>query len=651
MTSETTPLVQRPLSSDPDDILEEAVTDAYVGFLDDDDEDDEVDDEVLWLREQRDQNKSLPWNKRPSVLLVGLGMFCTALATSSAEPSRASIMFKLACNTLIEESNSGMCDPTDTQMLVSNLSMAVSVTTSIVMMIASGKVGPLSDQYGRKLFIGAIIGSMFLGKVIQLFAFNNSQTLPFYWIIVSDVIGNITGGVLTMVALVNSYISDVVEPNERIYSLGLSVATLYIGLSLGPIVGSLLVTLPGKFNPKPAQPNLDKLIITSSTDSTTVSIANEALNTSRNISSTEFIPLKFEIGLLVVIFLYCIFLLPESRSEKARMKSRTMSRTTAIDLAQFREENRQSLFSKFLDLFSFLKPLRLLTLPADVVSPTRLYRLKKDRLAVMSLVFVDCINAAMGMALGNIFMMYGIYKFQWNSAAIGRFMAIACSSRAIVLIVLSPVISHTLFHKTMGYRIMKKQLDLVDWSTAFFGLCTEGFGLALMLVINSTNGILLVLAIHSFGAIFNPAANSAVIKLFPESKVGEYFGAMSLLKNMFSLAGPLIFLSLYKYSISKFGNVTFLFTVISGLNLLNIFIMLILKRVLNLSETSQEVARSNSSSRRPSMSDMNTSTSPSEVGMIPQPLAGSSKIMNQSYAGIQRSSSFIEHVPAAVPNT
>mgnify|MGYP004710285461 FL=1 len=95
--SESAPLIPSKVKTqdDADEILENAVTNAYIGFLDDnDDEEEEEDDEVIWLREQRDHNKSLPWTKRPSILLVSLVILVVALATSLAEPSRASLTFK-----------------------------------------------------------------------------------------------------------------------------------------------------------------------------------------------------------------------------------------------------------------------------------------------------------------------------------------------------------------------------------------------------------------------------------------------------------------------------------------------------------------------------------------------------------------------------
>lgn len=620
--SESTPLFSKPNATDhhrdPDDLLETAVTDAYVGFLDDDDDDDDVDDEVLWIREQREQNKTLPWMKRPSVWMICLCTFLGSLATSAADPTRTGMIFKLSCNSLMEKNKTSTCSPEETQVLVSNLSLATTLSMGIITMLVSGKVGTLSDIYGRKLFVSVIIGSMILGKTILFFALHHFNTLPFYSIVTGDLVASLGGGIITLIALTNSYISDVVEAHERIYSLGLSIASLYIGLSIGPMVGNFLLTVPKKFLDKPhLSPEMSEM----------KEIYASSLKV---ISSTEFIPLRFEIGLLAIVFIYCVFVLPESRSEKARHRSRTLSRVLMSDIRQFREEGNEcdrspfdqveqdsncknTVLGPFYKLLDFFRPLVLLTLPADAVNPNRRYRIKKDRLAVIILVLIDCVNFGFSTAFANITVLYGLYKFNWTSIDIGHFMTVACSSRAIVLIVLSPMITHTLFHKKMQFKIFKRQFDMVDFSICFLGLSVEFFGFVLVYFARSSVALFVVFALQSIGSLSGPTLNSAIIKHYPESKVGAYFGAISILKNALSLISPLIFVSFYKMSITEWHQPQLVFALFALISFIFLSMLVILKRLLNLdSNTTEDLllrSLSISNSRRTSFSSETSDSS------------------------------------------
>lgn len=669
--NESDPLVAKKnevsdLRRETDDLLESAATDAYVGFLDDDDEDDDVDDEVLWIREQREHNKALPWMKRPSVWMVCMCTFLGAMASSAAEPSRQAILFKLSCNLLIESAHTSTCNPEDTQVLVSNVSLAATLTTGITTMLVSGKVGTLSDIYGRKVFIAIIIGFMILGRTIIFFALHHFNTLPMVSFVIGEIVAALGGGVITLVALTNCYISDVVEASERIYSLGLSIASLYIGLSIGPLIGNFLMTITKKFLEKPhLPPEMSKM-----------ADAGLAIKNLLVIPSTEFIPLRFEIGLLAVVFIYSVFGLQESRSEKARQRSRTLSRVLIGGLRQFRElENgiigtsasstasiddeeeeattRRSTIATAFDLMiDFFRPLVLLTLPVDAVTPNRRYRIKKDRLTVIILVIIDCVNFGFGMALNSTIVLYGLYRFQWTSIDIGHFMTVACASRAIVLIVLSPMITHTLLHKKMQFKIFKRQFDMVDFAVCALGFFVQFLGFTALYFATTSAGFLVILALESLSSLTAPTLNSAIIKHYPESKVGSYFGAIGILKNALSLITPLVFVSFYKTALVKWHKPQLVFAVLALLSFIFFGLLILLKRILNLdSDTMEDLllrSQSNTNSRRTSFSSettdssfrdsLNVSVFDDEETRYSSPVPGSSRGLRRDFA---RSNSFL----------
>lgn len=565
----------KPMNPDGITNLEHAVNDVYEAIVDEDD-DYELDEDALWLREQRSLNKATHWLKRPSVLMIGFPLFFFAIAFSIGDSTRRMITFKLACNYLAGMSKEDKCDPIGTQLLVSNLYLTYSILSAVVMMFAQGKIGTLSDQYGRKLFFILIISMFLLARIFKFYVMHNYEYLQFGLMVATEIASNLTGGMISLISLTNCYIADVVEPHQRIYSLGLGMAFLFVGLSIGPILGNALLSLPGHVHD---------------------TILN--IDTYMEISELEYLPLKFEIVMVFLVLMFLVFVVPESRSEKARSKSRTVSlsrsslSTNVVD--QDQQQEQLSIWSRVGDVLNFLKPLRLLLLPSEIAPNLDTAKLRRLRIVIIILILVDCLLTGVGISLMEVYVLFGIYKFDWRSIEIGHSLAVACSSRAVMLIVLSPVITHKILQKWLRFRVLKSQFDMVDLGVCVIGLSLEAVGLALLSLAPSTTWFLIGMSIMSFGALASPSLNSAIIKFYPESKIGELFGAMSLLKNMFTLAGPVTFLSIYKVSLSRWNAPGTVFLFSSMLMLFSTVLILVVKKLLNLDKNTASLL-----TRRPS---------------------------------------------------
>ncbi|KAK6455651.1 major facilitator superfamily domain-containing protein [Scheffersomyces xylosifermentans] len=606
--------------------LETAVNDVYEAIVDDDEDyDNSTCEDIIWLREQRSLNKSLHWFKRPSVMMVAFIPFLFALANSSGESTRQIITYKLSCNYL--SNGQGNCNPAEAQIVMSNLQLSYNIASGIITLIASGKVGPYSDQYGRKLFICLILCFLVLGRFVRFLIMYNFTSLQFGFMVLTEILSNLCGGVLTLVTITNCYISDVVEPHERIYSLGFSLAALYIGLSVGPVIGNLILSLNTK-------------------------IATTFLDINTTISREEFVPLKFELIMFFLGLLFAFFVLPESRSEKARKKSRSMSisSSSSLELAiNGVPEPAEPLRVKIFNAINFLKPLKLLLFPNDVVNRGDESRRRRERTAVIILVMVDCFLSALAISLGELFAMYGIYVFGWNQRDIGHLLAIACSSKAIVLLVLSPIINHRLIQKTFGFKVMKKQLDMVDFCMGSIGLFTDAITLTAIAFARTTNEFFVVMIFTSFGSLASPTLNSAIIKFYPESKIGELFGAMALLKNIFTILGPVVFISLYKYSLSQWNRPQVVFMVAGCIFTICALGLVSVKWILGLNRFSEPESFSRSNSvasiqdllvRSKSFSSTNTPvTKSSSDNSVPN--SPSTTLPHKPFSELHRKSSFI----------
>lgn len=515
-------------------VMEHAACDTYEAVVEDDE--DHMDEDAVWLREQRLFNMSLHWLHRPSVVMLGVCLFLFTFATLSAESTRQMITFKLACNAVLDKH--GSCDPLETQVLVSNLQQFYAFSIGLTTIFALGKIGPLSDQYGRKLFMIFIVLCNLLGKSSKFWIMWTFPLLRFSLMVATEVMSNLCGGVVAFMTLASCYVSDISETHQRIYYLGINMAALFIGFSTGPLLGNLLIAHGS------------------------VALAEGLPSTLSSISAHEFLPLKVELALFSFLAAFMVFVLPELRSDKARRKSRSLSRSSlAASLPQDLPPEPNAPSSKFFDTFNFLSPIRLVFYPKDSVPRLRHHGIDTYRVVVVILVLADCIMTSIAIPMGEIYVLYGIFRFDWTAQNLGTFLAVTCSSRAFVLIILSPLISHQLLQKWGGLQVHKRQFDSVDYSMISLAFLFEIVGMGLVALASNGTFYLASLVFSSFSTLAGPALNSSIVKFYPELKTGELFGGMALIKNFFQIVTPVLMLAIYKRSLAKwlFPQMVFIF--------------------------------------------------------------------------------------------
>lgn len=538
---------QRPLgpkysavNTDEAAVLEEAVEATYGAMHNESDPlaSLALEEDSAWLKEQRLTHQSLHWLKRPTVIMIGICLFMVAFAASSAESTRQLITFKLACNSVAAEMGTGdVCDPAQTQILVLSLQQAYIIAVGCTTIFSLGKLGPLSDQYGRRLFIGLIVLFQAVGKLVKYFVITSGPELRFLLMVLTEILASLCGGVMTLVMLANCYVSDISEPHQRTYFLGIIMALLFVGLSLGPAVGNVLISLTNRMGV------FARDISKVSTSAMTA--------VSGKIPREELVPLKVEIGLLFLVLLFICTVLPESRTQSARRMSRSLSRLLLqASLTRPDAPEAPSARPGLLSMVNFLRPLRLLAYPKDQVAPLRYASIRTTRVAVILLVLFDCLFISVMAPMGEVFVMYGVYRFDWTAQDIGLMLVVTCLFRAITLLVLSPILSHKLFLGYFGLRTLKKRYDHVEWAVVTTGLLADSMGMLLLGLSPSLRMFIGVMAISSIGLITTPAVNSALVKFYPEQKVGELFSAMALLKNTLQIVVPYLVLGIYKKTVT-----------------------------------------------------------------------------------------------------
>ena len=105
---------------------------------------------------------------------------------------------------------------------------------TVAQLISAPLWGRVSDRYGRRpaLFIG--LGAAFFAYIFFAFA------TTFWWLLLSRLIQGAGGGTT---GVVQAYVTDAVEPEERAKALGWISAATNVGVALGPPIGSLALKL------------------------------------------------------------------------------------------------------------------------------------------------------------------------------------------------------------------------------------------------------------------------------------------------------------------------------------------------------------------------------------------------------------------------
>merc|ERR1712080_361054 len=130
--------------------------------------------------------------------------------------------------------------------------------------------------------------------------------------------------------------------------------------------------------------------------------------------------------------------------------------------------------------------------------------------------------------------------------------------------------------------MMKRQYDLIDFSICVLGLVAEAIGFLLVYIAPSTNFFLLAMVFNSLSSFTSPALNSTIIKFYPESKIGEVFGALALVKNFFAILSPIGILSVYKLSVSKWHKPGIIYLILSALTFVCLIALIFTKQLSNL---------------------------------------------------------------------
>lgn len=496
---------------DTDFLAEEAAHQVFESAITDADQDDD-DADIRWLREQRLQHRSLSWYRKPTVGLVCVVLFLFFVAGMISMASYVELLLQRAC---IHEQGTDpamMCSDSRVQAMASSIQAKTTLCTGFVSILVGGKLGEMSDRIGRKplLLFSCFIATLFkLGETMLL-----STAIPFtpWFFAVNGAIQGLGGGIIMMISIASSYVTDIVEPHERTTTLGFTIGSFYLGLGMGPLIGSWIVRKTGY--------PLYTLYVAA------------AINT--------------------LLFFIVLVAIPESRPHQLRTRAQSMHLQRKASFVSQRSGRSGhfplGLSSQFNSLFQSFSIVKILWLPRHKTMGL------VPRYNAITLVAIECLMMAVGISMGGPLIMYALYRFHANSEFLGYYIAGVGISKTVVLYLVSPILIHLLKKKL---KVKVGAPDWIDWLMTFVGIVFDI--MTPLIVINATNVYLLLASgmISAVGALGQPAIQSALIKYIPENKTGEMFGALAVLKNILGMIAPSGALFIYSKTVQTMPTMVF----------------------------------------------------------------------------------------------
>src|SRR4249919_3670671 len=105
---------------------------------------------------------------------------------------------------------------------------------SVAQLISAPMWGRFSDAYGRRPALLVGLGASVIAYVI--FAYSLQLPHPLFFLYLSRIVQGAGGGT---VSVIQAYVADATEPNERAKALGWLSAATNAGVAIGPVLGSI----------------------------------------------------------------------------------------------------------------------------------------------------------------------------------------------------------------------------------------------------------------------------------------------------------------------------------------------------------------------------------------------------------------------------
>jgi len=210
------------------------------------------------------------------------------------------------------------------------------------------------------------------------------------------------GSTTVIVSIASSYVTDIVESEDRTVSLGFIMRSFFAGIAIGPILGNFIINFIGK--------------------------------------GSVMYGLFGGTGFCILFVVLIITVVNESRPIKLRKKSQSAHlnkiaiEPDCINLNQSKISifGFQSLLWKVANIFKSLQTLWL---------PIHCEQGLKPRYNLLILISIHFIFSLSGSGVLNCMMLYATYKFDWKAQDLSKYMSVDGFSKSIVMYGMAPFIT------------------------------------------------------------------------------------------------------------------------------------------------------------------------------------------------------------------
>ena len=477
---------------------------------------DEDEDDIKLQRlseEIKEKHKNKSVFERPSLFIISILVFLFGIT----EMLYLTPFITLTINKICHGINLGSCDSKELQMNVSQIASITLIYSGIISTLIGGKWGQWSDQYGRIKVFGFMGLIRVIGNFLHLLTLSSWVPYNKWLIILSATLNSTSGGMFAFFGNVNSYINDIVEPDDRIFSIGFVTSLMQLTTGLGPLIGSLLV---------------------------------------KWYNGNDSIPIFAAIGTGVLFTVLCFTVVVEPRHDMVLEYIKEQS--TIKQMKLYEEFNNEIIGSSSFSCilwFKFQKYSKYhLTKVIDLLAPLKHLWLKGKpssvKRNVLLLVAIDIIFGSVMMGIVPSFLLFCTYKYRWESVELGYFISFCGIMNGIILFLSSHY----------GMNLMKSvfetsstdvdKLDKVSIGISLVFLTFSNF--FIIKFSNHSKIIILFVILRSLSKICSPVTEAAIMKYYKRTgkNTGQVFGAIALLNSLSMLIVPPLLLRIYGVTIS-----------------------------------------------------------------------------------------------------
>lgn len=511
---------------------------------DEDEEDNNPNDKSTLKREFQ----HLSWRHRPSYKLLRIALLLQIIGQMSAVTSLLDAIVYLVCQhhfkntepqghipefspispTPFWTSDSGQsfqdprCFAPEITALVGIFQTYMTTLTAILGVLTVPFLASCSDRLGRKPILLWTMTCTILSLLITITCCVFPDKVDYKLFLVSSVLDGVGGSMSIMVILCSSYTSDCVKEHYRAGALSVLDACVFGGIAVGPFIGSFILSY-----------------------------------TDHNLI------LLFSISLflqLLSIFIV-LFVLPESRSERARSKSQSehMVRKNSFLNERLRRQSSMALdasmslesYNKRWSLDCFVEKIREIIHSANILGPLKALnfshiRESRARFNAFVLILAQATLSEVIMASMPLIFLYAKTRFSWTSVENGYFISLLGTSRFVVLSTLLPFVLNIARSR---WSHSTTRVDVVDKRLLLGGLLCSIVGYFLLAEAPTGSAFMFSVTILALGSGSSPLLRNAIIKHSPKNKVGEVLGAATLIARLENIFMPAIFATVYTYTV------------------------------------------------------------------------------------------------------